>query len=298
MPASLPTIGPVFRRMAWLLALPGCSFGERLVPWLEQLQTDHRAALVGKLAPELRDVRSVLGARSDDSATTDRILRPLFLHFLLTTDAPVDGSRGGVLETVYFWHWVTPNPRHALRSLPDSQPLTSKRPDPRHASYRSWADMDRTPDLFLGDLASEQARYFHPQTGPLFSFGWCSEREMAYSLLLTSMGYTTKIKFKGNHVWTEILLGGTSGTDGTKSGILVVDNTFGRVGAHVLAESEAAWLADLGPGKDVVAMNAKARSPLQRSRVDEIQVGPRAQARMSELVAKWLRPRSGAEPSD
>jgi hypothetical protein len=224
----------------------------------------------------------------EDSANQARILNALFLHRLLTTSAPADGARGGILESVYFWHWVTPNPRHQIRRLPDSALLAKCKPHPQHAMYRSWADMDRTPDLFLADMVSDRPRYFHPDFGSFFTFGWCSEREMAFHLLLVRMGYTAKIKFQGNHVWTEVLISG-KGVDGTtKTGILRVDNTFDQVGAQPLDKPVAAWLADVGPGKDVVAMNAKARSPQQLGRVESLEVEAAAKARIGAQVGAWL----------
>lgn len=290
-PMPLPYIW-IHRRsqvLAWLLLFAPLAFGESLLPFLERLHADNRLRIAKKLSREHQEICRRMELSPDDSSNQARILQALFLHRLLTTSAPADGTRGGILESVYFWHWVTPNPRHQIRRLPDSALLAKCKPHPQHAMYRSWADMDRTPDLFLADLVSDSPRYFHPDFGSFFTFGWCSEREMAFSLLLIRMGYVAKIKFQGNHVWTEVLISGKGRDGSTKSGILRIDNTFGEIGAQPLDKPMAAWLADLGPGKDVVGMNAKTKAKEQVRRVDSLDLGIPARARIEGQVAEWLK---------
>ncbi|HNY30259.1 MAG TPA: hypothetical protein PKO15_05165 [Fibrobacteria bacterium] len=272
----------------WLACLAPAAACRNLVPFLRELQAEHRPSLLRTLGPDVSRISRSLGFRQDDSATTEAILAPLFLHHLLTTTAPVDGQRGGVLETVYFWHWISPNPRHRIRMLPDSSLLTAHRPHPRHPSYRTFADMDRTPDLFLSDLVSEEPRYNHPEFGTFTTFGWCSEREMAYALILRRMGYLAKIRFQGNHVWTEVLIQGATKDGSSGSGVLVVDNTFASAEPAPLRQPVAAWLSDVGRGRDVVSMNAKAGASAQVRFVDSLQVGPKATSRIRGLVVGWL----------
>ena len=38
------------------------------------------------------------------------------------------------------------------------------------------------------------------------TFGWCSEREMAFGALMAELGVSTKIKQEGIHVWSEMLV--------------------------------------------------------------------------------------------
>lgn len=275
--------------MVWLLSISCAASCEPLLPFLDRLFADHRISIARKLSQDEPSASLLSRLSPEDSASRERILEVLFLHRLLTTSAPIDGARGGILESVYFWHWVKPNPRHRIRMLPDSGLLVEAKPHPAHPSYRSWADMDRTPDLFLADLVADTPRYFHPDFGTFYTFGWCSEREMAFTLLLTRMGYTAKIKFKGNHVWTEVLIEGARLDGSTKNGILRIDNTFDQVGLGGLDKPRSAWLADVGPGNDVVRMNANAKSPEQIRRVENLDLNHPAMDRMEERVSRWLR---------
>lgn len=52
------------------------------------------------------------------------------------------------------------------------------------------------------------------------SFGWCSEREMAFKAWLNLRGIKSTVCFKGVHVWNEITLKNLRGY------VLKVDNTF------------------------------------------------------------------------
>lgn len=259
-----------------------------MLPFLERLYADNRIRIAKKLSREHQEICRRMELSPEDSANQARILQALFLHRLLTTSAPADGTRGGILESVYFWHWVTPNPRHQIRRLPDSVLLTRCKPHPQHRSYRSWADMDRTPDLFLADLVSDTPRYFHPDFGSFFTFGWCSEREMAFGLLLNRLGYTAKIKFQGNHVWTEVLVEGKAVDATTRRGVLRIDNTFDQIFAQPLDRPVSAWLGDIGPGKDVVGMNAKAKSQEQIRRVESLELDLPAKDRIEGLVTRWI----------
>ena len=63
-----------------------------------------------------------------------------------------------------------------------------------YKKYKSAADADRRPYLYLKDLVSKKNKYYHPECSGFYTFGWCSEREMAFNCLLAIMGYKCKIK--------------------------------------------------------------------------------------------------------
>lgn len=280
-----------------LVAVVALADGPRattLQAFLTEQYDRNREAILERVAPDLRDLAkpSDPWSESPDGLPTDLdpLRKALYLHHLLTTSAPVDGTRGGVLGTVYFWHWVRPNPRHELRHLPDSALLESLPPPPEHRSYRSWADVDRTPDVFLGDLATAQPSFYHPRYGPIQTFGWCSEREMAYALLARRLfGLAVKIKFQGNHVWTEAWLP-LPPQGSRRPGLVVrIDNTFDQVRSSLQTDS-VSWAKDLGPGKDVVAMNRRARAAAMDRFLDTLSLGPEAAGRMAAQIQGWLHP--------
>lgn len=74
---------------------------------------------------------------------------------------------------------------------------------------------------------------------------------------MTVLGYKTKIKQSGIHVWSEILLD-IKTNKGIKSIIIKIDNTFNSVEFERLKEIEAKWKIDYGNGTQVEWYNKKA----------------------------------------
>lgn len=218
-----------------------------------------------------------------------RLLFPLlFRHSLFTTTDAVDCRHGGILSTTYLWHWVSPNPRHALRRLPDSTPLAGLPPPPGYGKYKSWADVDRLPALYLGDLFAYPPRYWHPRCGEVKTFGWCSEREMAAGVLLQAMKHRSKIKQEGVHVWTEVLLQMEGPDRHPRPAVLSLDHTFDLVDAWPLAGSAEAWASGFGDGAQVGWYNKLARSPEELRKVREIRVSREVSLRFYTEVDAWM----------
>ena len=164
-----------------------------------------------------------------DRINQENFYRIHFLHDLFTGAGASNFAAGGVLEIPYLWHWMEPNPRHSIVSLPDSVPLSTLKPPAEFSRYKTFADIDRVPSLYLGDLVSESPRYFHPDFGEFHTFGWCSEREMAFALLLSFRDYDGKIVQSEIHTWSELWIPFT-GTDGSSMNLCAkVDNTFDSV---------------------------------------------------------------------
>ena len=152
-----------------------------------------------------------------------------FFHQLPTGSGAADGARGGYLGIPYFWHWIEPNPRHEIIILPDSVLLSTLSPPASYERYQSFADIDRLPALYLGDLVSEVPKYSHPICGAFFSFGWCSEREMAYVVLMRALGYPGKVKQSGIHTRSALWCSFRHVEGHTVILEAHVDNTFDQV---------------------------------------------------------------------
>lgn len=233
---------------------------------------------------------SAHGVDSADTTNRHDFFRLWFLHDLFTTDGAFDCARGGFLRIPYFWHWVEPNPRHSIFSLPDSISLTSRNPASPYQRYASVADIDRVPALYLGDLVAEEPGYFHPDCGSFFTFGWCSEREMAYTALMTTWGYPAKIWQSGIHtysvVWCEFKR--TSGT--TVNLAAEVDNTFDSVTWREIPEGIEAdrWIDETGSGAQIDWYNQKARSREQIDALRAIPVGDGTRERFRRLIRKGI----------
>jgi hypothetical protein len=259
-----------------------------LVEFLRSAYLKNESAAEARLGPRYRALCKSLSVPDTLEANRKALLPLLFLHGLLTTSDAVDCRRGGAFGTAYMWHWVSPNPRHALRRLPDSTLLTGLPPPPGFGKYKSWADVDRLPSLYLGDLATEHARYLHPVCGELQAFGWCSEREMAFGALLAVQGIKGKIKQEGIHVWTEVLFD-LIGSDGNpRPSVVAFDNTFDSVEAWLLRGSRTAWAKDFGDGTQVGWYNRVAGSAAERDKVKAIPIGPEAGRRMTFQIQAWL----------
>jgi hypothetical protein len=212
----------------------------------------------------------------------------LFYHQLLTTTDAVDCTKGGILKTAYFWHWTDPNPRYDIRLLPDSIPLVRLPPAKGYKKYKTFADIDRLPDLYLSDLVSETPKYVHSSCGTFYTFGWCSEREMAFCSLLNAMNITCKIKQDGIHVWTEVLFELSDASAKKRLYVITADNTFNSVNAYRLTSSIACWKKDFGSGAQVAYYNKVAKSAEQIQSIRELQVNGIVEKRIQSNVSDWL----------
>ena len=213
-----------------------------------------------------------------------------FLHDLFTNHGTRDGSRGGMLGEPYFWHWVQDHPRHEIVRRETGERLTAEAPPEHFGRYQSFADVDRVPSLFLSDLVSETPLYTHPACGDFRTFGWCSEKEMAFSLLTAMLGLPGKIIQEGNHVRSIYLLRAVR-RDGRREHVVVeIDNTFDIVMWRRLHhdESPAGWQDQIPEVGMARWYNEQARDHAERRRVAEIRVPPATETRIRELVTDWL----------
>jgi hypothetical protein len=256
--------------------------------FFNQLYNRDKLRIDSILADTITNGLKNAGANNAGNKSRDKITPIIFYHRLFTSTNAVNCTKGGVLNIPYFWHWVSPNPRHELIYLPSSTPLKEVKAPAGFEKYRSYADADRTPYLFLSNLVSDSALFNHPQCGSFFTFGWCSEREMAFSNLLSQYGYKMKIKQEGIHVWSEALVD-IEEEGGTGTLAVVVDNTFDVVRFKMLTTTESKWRLDFGHGPQVNWYNRKALSPEEIQKVKGIPVSEKAAARISSMVENWLK---------
>ena len=227
---------------------------------------------------------------SSDEKTRETFLRVNFLHDLLTTVSAMNCARGGFLKIPYFWHWVEPNPRHAIVFLPDSVRLSESIPPAPYGRYKTRADIDRVPVLFLGDLVSESPKYSHPDCGTFFTFGWCSEREMAYTAIMTGWGFEAKIRQSGIHTYSAVW-NAFRRSDGTEMVLeAYIDNTFDAVSWRKVPNTVrlAQWRKDIGAGTQIQWYNKKARSRKQIEALGNTGVSETSKARIRRMTIESL----------
>ncbi|MBW6515631.1 MAG: hypothetical protein K0B81_03310 [Candidatus Cloacimonetes bacterium] len=169
------------------------------------------------------------------------------LHDLFTTQTAANYSRGEIFYIPYLWHWVNPNPRHRVYFVENDRLLSNTNPPPEFGNYQTYADIDRTPYLFLSDLVLEKPKYYTERGGSFSSFGWCSEREMAFIALTTLMNFEGKIVASGNHSWSELLIPMIKNDRSQEKFRVIVDNTFNTLQWRPFDQNDlTAWNNDIG----------------------------------------------------
>ncbi len=239
------------------------------------------------VADEYQSMRQQFGIKTTRERLRQAFTELRFLHDLFTGSSSANGATGGILGIPYFWHWVTPNPRHMIVYLPESKLLSQVPPPKGFERYKSYADVDRVPSVYLKNLVSPKELFSHPLVGSFTTFGWCSEREMAFCGLLTTLGYTCKIKQQGIHTWTEILVPFQM-ENHTKNIIYLVDNTFDTFEWEELNIPQKLWREDFGKGAQVNWYNTTSQAPQQITKIQGISVGPIAAARIEKRIQSWL----------
>jgi|GEM_PF-1243511 len=225
---------------------------------------------------------------SEAQVNTSNYYSLLILHMLFTAESASDYSRGPILNIPYMWHWTEPNPRHTIRFTNDTSDLKETSPPSRFSKYNSYADIDRTPSLFLTDMLSDAPKYISDESDPFYTFGWCSEREMSFVSLLTLIGYEAKVIAMGAHSWTECLVSMTSEA-GARDFVVRVDNTFDNVNWHEVTSGEVEmWRAKQNESSTGRWYDRVAHSEDELERLRGIVVGDAAAMRIEDEVVEFL----------
>lgn len=204
------------------------------------------------------------------------------LHKLVTCKSAENGSVGAIWKIPYFWHYVEPNPRHKIKLISNGKKLSETKPPKEFSRYQSYADIDRTPYLYWSDFLTETPKYETADQGKFYSFGWCSEREMAFVSLLRILNFNANIITMGNHSTTEVF---TYFIGLEKQSILFkvnVDNTFDRID----------WV-ELEPDKKMNPSpndwyNRKAKSRTELNRLRNLLISPKCSNRVSMQIEKYF----------
>ncbi|MDR0874500.1 MAG: hypothetical protein LBN27_13720 [Prevotellaceae bacterium] len=210
------------------------------------------------------------------------------LHDLFTCSSASNGSRGEILDIPYFWHWVTPNPRYEIYFTATGQLLNRTRPPQEFSKYGSFADIDRTPYLFLSDLLTENPQYYSVSCDTFSTFGWCSEREMAFSALVKLLNYDSKVVASGNHSWSEVILKMRDKNGNLKNYKVHIDNTFDNVSFNAITQSEIdVWKQNSGNSDIERWYNKKTIS--DASKIEQHIVNQTAMQRIEKKTVEYLK---------
>ncbi|GMT49872.1 MAG: hypothetical protein IEMM0008_1411 [bacterium] len=256
-----------------------------------QVYYNHREGIQNRYEGNFKRFCEAYSINPYDKKNQDLFYSILFYHQLFTSSGPVDGDRSGVLRILYFWHWVENNPRYQIRSIRTSKRLKLMKPPLQYAKYKSFADIDRLPALFYKDLFSPHLLYSHPDFGRFYTFGWCSEREMAFVCLLRGLGVQhTKVVVEGGHSWSELLLTFHNTKRRKVHYLCTVDNTYDQVSFKVVSHrlNIKKWVNDFGKDKMSKWYNQKARSPEQYKQIQRMRVPLKSSRHIERLVVNYL----------
>ena len=260
-----------------------------LTTFFSELFAHYYPSLEKKYVASFEQTCQTYELSSEDEDNKRKFYEIRFFHDLFTCNSASNGAMGGALRIPYLWHWVTPNPRHQITYLPTGELLTDIRPPKAFARYNSTADIDRTPALFLKDLATDEPQYQHPACGKFYTFGWCSEREMAFVQLMAVYGYTGKVVPEGNHSWSAFLVAMKDMNGNVKRMHVSVDNTFDMLDWEPITNvSKAEWLKDFEAGKLPAWYNRKAHSPTEAAQIQDIVISEKAMMRISRQIGKYF----------
>jgi hypothetical protein len=237
---------------------------------------------------EFQDFCSANDLNTKDSINKTHYFSLKILHDLFTSQNASNGSMGEISKIPYFWHWTSPNPRYTIRFTENNSLLKDSKPPLQFAKYQSFADIDRTPYLFLSDWLSPEFRYYSKATDSFSTFGWCSEREMAFVCLTTLLGYQGKVVTSGNHSWSELTVSMGSKQE-TSLFRVKIDNTFNSVQWTKTDKKETElWLKELGSSQLPKWYNQKAYSKEEAIKLRNHVVSKKAMQRLENQMIVYL----------
>lgn len=166
------------------------------------------------------------------------------------------------------WHWINPNPRHSILLKESKTTLDKIRTTSEFKNYNSFADIDRTPFLYISELFLEKEKYTSKSCESFATFGWCSEREMAFNCLLDLMNFTSKVTTVGNHCWTEVLIEFKTNSNSKINFIAKIDNSFHQFSlTKIEPKNIFDWKSKLGNSAQEKWYNKKAHSTLEKKKI-------------------------------
>jgi hypothetical protein len=226
-------------------------------------------------------------------STEDTIIKQQFytfeiLHKLFTSKNASNGSRGEILNIPYFWHWINPNPRYEITAINTNQKLNTVKSPTAFSKYKSYADIDRTPYLFLSELLSEKPLYTAPNCDKFSTFGWCSEREMAFVCLLKTLNVKGKVITDNNHSWSEFVIP-IAIKNKTIDFKVTVDNTFDSVSWLPISKKEiVTWEKQTYKGQGNW-YNEKANSEIEKQKINNLIVSGKSMENIEQAVVNYIK---------
>ena len=224
-----------------------------------------------------------------DSSNVEKYYTIKILHELFTSQTASDCSKGEILNIPYQWHWVQPNPRYEIYFASSKTLLKDTKPPNEFSKYNSYADIDRTPYLFLSDFVYPELKYYSISCDTFSTFGWCSEREMAFIALTTLLEYEGKVVAEGNHSWSEFVIPLKLNTGELQDFKVTVDNTFNFIDWTTIKQQEISkWKKNMGDSRLPKWYNQKAKSKNELNKIKNHLVSNESMLRIENKLVIYL----------
>ena len=225
-----------------------------------------------------------------DSQNIKQFFTLEIVHRLLTSKNPTNGSVGDIIKIPYYWHWVNPNPRHDIYQLRNNIRLNEVRTLSVYPNYHSFADIDRTPYLFLSDLFSNYPKYRSSLCDSFSTFGWCSEREMSFIYIMEMFGFEGKVIAENNHSWSILRVPMIDISKKHKMFKVKVDNTYDKITwSDLTQEDNLLWGQYYGNAPLANWYNSQAHSQREKSRLGMFRISSSAIKHIEESTIKYLQ---------
>jgi hypothetical protein len=226
---------------------------------------------------------------ADDSSNLEKFFTINILHQLFTSQTASNCSTGEILNIPYQWHWIQPNPRYDIYFTSNKKLLKDTKPPKEFSKYNSYADIDRTPYLFLSDFVYPELKYYSLSCGTFSTFGWCSEREMAFVALTKLLGYQGKVIAEGNHSWSEFIIPLELNNGEFQNFRVSVDNTFNSIDwTQIESQEIPKWKEYLGDSNLARWYNQKAKSKTELRNIENHLVSNKSMLRIENKLVMYL----------
>jgi hypothetical protein len=256
--------------------------------FISQLLDNHIPYFAISDSLSFKDISSYHNFSKDNQLNISVFYKIHILHKLWTCKNANNGSIGDILKIPYYWHWVTPNPRHDIIDIASDKKLADIKPQATYNKYKSIADIDRTPYLYISDLVAREPRYKSPLCDTFATFGWCSEREMAFVCLTDILGFKGKVVAEGNHSWSELLVDMADNQGVIKHFIVKIDNTFDKIDWIPIQQSDIPnWHNYLGDAPLSKWYNEKAHSTLEKEKLTKFLVNENTTQRFENAILSY-----------
>lgn len=155
-----------------------------------------------------------------------------------------------LINMPYIYNWCVPNPRKEIIFLKTGEKLKNTPPPKGFSNYKTYAEVDRTPYLLLSDLFNNTPKYYSNVFDTIYSFCWCSEREMAFTSILKCIGYKhAKIMVAYGHAVSRCIITMKNNNNELDSIEISIDNTFNNISLWKFEDNINQWEKEFGSYK-------------------------------------------------